>query len=441
MTITFSRPSGKQRPIVAIHSDSQGENGVVQGTATATYQSDRAATAALPAVTMGRIDCPMHLNFGFSAQSVRLGERIQPILDSEANTVLMMASNNFLLADAAAVNLQRFKDCYSEWLDRFLKAGRKVWLTTPFNKQQATQQARDILIDAQRWVMQQKGRHENLQVFNLFPAMVNPLSTDYNFRSGYSPDALHMYSLAWLNAQQPLVDYINSEFPIGEAACVSAVDLFTANNPRGNLNANGILDGTSGNTTGSASVVISGSNIPTGWSFQGVPGAGGDLSGLTATISVGTAPDGRPEFIIAFTGAFTGSASGSIIRLINNSLDLSKFAIGDMVQAGGDMALESHTTGCIAGLGLVARATMPVIGQQTVIDGYATPSDTLPSAISFRRKTPLYKRDGRTPALGIVAAPTAADTWFAIYLKSGAQTASGTVRLRGAYLGKNQPGL
>lgn len=410
--------------IVLFDGDSLIENPLLATLSTAQRYSYRGLSGALAAVTMRRIDTRLDLNLGQSAaNSTTILTHLPRVLASDADIVFCPTSSNDFLASATPANLATFKANWTSYWKQVLAAGKEMWTTPPYAKEQTTKQARDLQLEASQWVLSQANCYENFKVFDVNYLWGDSADASNSPKSGYAIDTnpkLHPGNLGMLSSILPIRDYVNARFPLPAPRMQSVADRFhPANNRTGNLLANGLLSGTGGGSTSSSSTVTG--SIANSMDLHTFAPSG-SLASLTCVASKTTTADGRPRQTVTLGGSFTGDAStGSFVRLRELAVDVSQFAIGDLVYAECDVEMDAAAIQCLSGFVLLARATVSGTQQQAV-DGYATPTDVLPSfAQTFRLRTSVFRRDGVTPSLNLTAVPTLADLNLAAFLRPGAQ--------------------
>lgn len=427
---TARAPGGSRAPLIAFAGDSVTAATTVANTSLITMNAQRGMQFWVPFLLKRRIRTRVDLNFGVSGNtSAALRDRIGAVCACDADYVLVQIGTNdigVLTYEETIANLEAI------W-SSLLAAGKFVIALPPLPRSLADADDRGQLNKTIRYVEEKRfAGLKNFVAISTAAAYVDPTSATGAPKSGYTYDSvLHPTARGEYYTSLPVVEYLDKLLPPAAATFWSVADVFSADNPTGNLIANGLLDGTGGTLGGLDSGASAGSFAT---SFQySVSDNGGVLGALTHTGTKITHPvDGRPGQRIriegtGYTGAGSATLNASSACLFNQIFaSFTGFSIGDTIRGRGEIIKAATATECLTGLELHLFMTM---GGQT---------NRRADGSSFGDRLPVETFSGtfETPPITLTAVPTAVQFGIRAYLANGVNTIDSSFDIYGLKLEK-----
>lgn len=411
-------------PLFAIHGDSIPGASIARFSSTVRTYSYRGPSAWLAALTHQRLRTRPDLNFGvFGETTTQMRARTDQVARSDADIVIMFGGGrNNLTGTVNQAMFDTFVSDHSAMWDQILASGKELWVVPMLTSDWATSSYRDMSFRFMAWLKSQAfyGR-KGVVFFDANQYWVNPTSANSAPKTGYSYEGespTHPNMLGAYHCVKQMAAYANARFPHPGYTMDSVADVYSTDNPLGNLSANGFLTGTGGTTSGAgggANGTISGS-VPSS-SVMVHALNGGNFTSITTTLTQPNTADGRPgfKFVIAGT-SYTGAGGAQVnnasrVQLRQTLGTLSRFAVGDKIYAECEFAIDANAAQ-ISGIETQLQITDG--GVAYVVGDGGTDGDIFPTdAITMTHRTPYH-------TLG--AQPTVVQVEVRAYLRNGAQT-------------------
>ena len=336
----------------------------------------------------GRVTFPQDLNFAVSGYtSTQARDAIGAVLLSDCDAVVLLVGTNDRAAGvAAATTIENIEaiisGCQTAGKTIFVIADLPRGDTTFTNRRLPTN---DLLQHFQviRWTLQQT-RRAGVYPIDPWPTMAVAGSTTGDAILGMFYDGLHESQVGAKAIGDALAAVMERVYPpIGQDILSSNADLFEATyNPRGNLVANGMMDGTAGALASGVT-----GQIADGWTLATMP------AGVSCVASKVTGSDGEVWQQMVFSGT---PSAGGVFEFRRDVSPLSNIGASDRVYATGAFEVEAGSSGYWS----------PYIGPRLLFAGSATQAPTFGVATALSPPPSVayggYGRSGATTAAGEV---------------------------------------
>lgn len=383
---------------------------ILQDSTFSTFNVSRGPSFWATFLTNQRVATSKALNFGVSGDTTNMViDRLAPIVDAKADIYYVAIGTNNIGSKTWG---QTVADLETIW-SALLATGAIVIAQTILPRTLATQSSRDFLWRVNRWIRMQAGTRPRLYIVDPALNYGDPAAADASPRTNYAYDGLHPTTLGAYFATKPLAALLNSLVPDVLPSFVGASDVYSVDNPEGNLLTNGALAGTAG-TLGGGGGTISGT-VADSWTLN-TSANGGTVTSLVNAGSKTTLADGRVAQHINLSGTYTGAGSATVnnstlVLISQDIVSFANYSVGDRLQLTADIAVAVGA----ANVASIEAFLLATIGGQnyTFTDG-ASMGDRIPAEA--------YSGSLKTPVMTLVGTPTLIRCALRVYLRLGANT-------------------
>lgn len=398
---------------IALLGDSITAAGIDASQANEIRNSNRGMTFWVPFLTWQKFVSPQSMNFGISGQtSGQIAARVATVVAANPGICVVLAGTNDIGANSVATCKANLATIYAA-----LAAANILIIALPILPRTLSGESKYSFPQAvNEWIRDQAKNYPGFKFIDPF-LFGDPYSLTYSPRTNYTYDGLHPFAIGMRYISKPVADYLNTLVPESGAQVRSVTDYFNADNPRGCLNTNPMLVGTSG-TPGGIGNIADSHNVSANAN-------GGSVTGLTVACSKSTSTiTGIVNQRIVLSGSATGGWDTNVI--LSSIVDHTLLASGDVIELLADIEVVGGTVG-ISGVSAYFFATQSGVAKFSY-DGYAVVSDD-------------FTVDGftgtfRTPPMTLTANPSASGIGIKISLKNTGTTRSCDVRINNLALRK-----
>lgn len=292
-------------------------------------------------LSRGRVRFPIALDYAVPGADTEqmLATQIPAAIASPAASVLMLVSTNDRAARSWDAN--RTIAALTSSIQALVSAGKIVWLIAElprgdsgFTAARLSTQQLAFHMHVRRWMLESRERFgRNVYVIDAYPRIANLASTTGDISilpvrqtyDGLHPNGAGAWTIATTMLADPAFDALYGGLP--DQLAYVASDTFSADNPRGNLLANGLLAGTAG-TVGAGMT----GQVADGWST-----ASSNLGGVSAVWAKVTTATGNWQQL---TLSGTSGASQASINL-SRSITFANVAAGDVLDASAEFEVDA----------------------------------------------------------------------------------------------------
>jgi hypothetical protein len=345
---------------------------------------------------------------------------VAEVAASDADVVVVNCVTNDLTNLTAAETKSNLNAIW----DYLTDAGKVVISIPVLSRGLDTQATRDAMYELMDWHRRQRfSNRRNFYVADPNLEWCDPASATGDPKTYYSYDRLHPRGKGNYFYAKPIASILNLLYPQPfNPGMTSIADVWSAENPTGNLLPGGMMSGASA-ISGSGGPTFSGT-MPDNVTITASAGTGGTITSITVAGAAVTMGDGTGGYQITIGGTGTGSSAspgtGVLITQTVTSL-ASKLAIGDVLE-GAVHRIECDASSVnIAGVRLRLRSTE---GGTTYdrFDAWDTIADELPGeAANWSLRTP-------TRTLSAVPSALTLTVWISFRNQSAASF-TGVIRI------------
>ncbi|MBP0439574.1 SGNH/GDSL hydrolase family protein [Tianweitania sediminis] len=282
----------------------------------------------------GAVRVPSDWNFGAAGETTtQILARLPGALVSaaEADFFIVMCETNDAVDEDSIGNIDAM-------VAAIVAAGKMAWIVAELPRGDTTPYV------GHTWTTQRVARHlrtynrllrlaenPNVRVIDAWPDLVDPASSIGAPQAGLFYDALHLTCEGARRLGSRVWQSVSDLARTPVTPAVSAADVYSVDNPLGNLIPNGMMLGTGGVKTGTGT--ISGS-VADGWTLN-----------ATASYAVTASKEVRDGFEgqkIVFTGT---AINGSQLIALSRGLSLANFSLGDVLELVGQIEVDAGSVG------------------------------------------------------------------------------------------------
>lgn len=334
--------------LFALVGDSRAAADHLNSTASMVYHNVSGIGWWTQTLSRGRVRFPIALDYavGGSDSEQMLATQIPVAVASPAASVLMLTSTNDRAARGWDAN--RTIAALTASIQALVSAGKIVWIIAElprgdsgFTSARLSTQQLAFHMQVRRWILECRERFgRNVFVIDAYPRIANRASTTGDIsilpvRQTY--DGLHQngagactIAQTWLS--DPAFNALYGGVP--DQLTWAAADTFSADNPRGNLLANGLMTG----TTGTVGAGMTG-QVADGWTTSSA-----NLGSVTAAWAKVTTATGDWQQV---TIGGTSGVSQTSINLIRN-ISYANVSAGDVLDASAEFEVDAGASGILA---------------------------------------------------------------------------------------------
>lgn len=278
------------------------------------------------------------------------------LLASDVGWIDLTIGTNDVVATATAY--AKFVTDYGLLVDRAIAAGKRIMLTPILPRSASMDAAKRRL--AGRFNDYIFSRHDparGVYVTDPTPAWLD-YSVGYGPRTNFTYDGLHPSALGAYWIAKAKADVLNQLLPAYETLFANSDNVWNADNPTGNLVANGLLTGSVATSSNGAT-----GNVPTSWT--GTRGGSGQNMSVAFSKVANSSISGLDWAAMTLGG--TSNADGSSTGVLRQDFSLTgtPVAAGDLVEAFADVEISGQSN--VQGVQMLLRLISS--GNYDVYDG------------------------------------------------------------------------
>lgn len=358
---------------------------------------------------------PVNMNFGNGGwQSPDIvAQLLQPAINTGAGTITTLMGTNDRATNsggpnATALTLDQSKAAYLTAASMILGAGRRWILIIPFPRAAPSAlsgQQLNFHVGLRAWILTTFSNDPRIRIVDMWGQFALADGSLFAPTPAIGVDGLHLNINGYSIVGQAVATAFDSFFPAYSLLATSNADVWSADNPAGNLIPNGMLTGSGAASSGGATGVMP--------SFSVLDG--GSATGWTVAGSKVTA-NNIEQMQIAVSG--TPTTANPVFSLRQNVTSLANFAAGDTVE--GLMAVEWDDNANLINMqGIFAQLTFNDGAGRNMTAGGA--SSITPFPLGAKKGVLI------TPRITLAATPTVG----VLYLQGkGTQNANSAITLR-----------